>query len=385
MATMKGDPCDALKGTPGYDYCTRGDGGSVPDAPGGGGSGVGGDVTEGASQQVKDTAEWLIDKIQSLLAPGKTWAPKKATDDVFVPFLWLGQHLAIAIFTCVVVVCALSAWQGAPRLKQMGQSTGWTMIAVLGMTTVPGAVYLLNVAVNRAIRDGLGGGDSTLFGVIEHDLDKAADVDNPLALMGVTAVLCVALGCAALVYLCRQPGILVFVCIAPVVLSSMARGGDLEAVQKWSQRLMGLMFAPLILILTSPFVVAFKGSLVMDSVLLIAADLLMIRIIFHGIPYVGPRMARAARSMVESRTDNRYIRGMARAAAPDFHEQENSPRGPRLVATPGRAVAQDADTLMGAFGVRTRPRPGRLTTASAINQITHDQERTQQLAAARRQ
>nr|WSX25649.1 hypothetical protein OG690_38560 [Streptomyces tubercidicus] len=354
----------------------------TPGSPDGGG---GGGLTSGASDHVKDLAEWLIDKIQGLVAPSKAWAPEKATDGVFAPFLWLGQHLAVAIFTCVVVVCALSAWQGAPRLKQMGYSTGWTLVAVTGMASVPGAVMLFNKAVSEAFKAAFSSDESSLFGAITKDLESGADSGNPLAILIIIAALCVALAFAALVFVTRQPGILVFVCASPLVLASLARGGDTEAVQRWGQRLLGLMFAPMALLLVAPFVQVVQGSLVMDSLLLIAADALMLRMIFHGVPYVGPRLARAARSMVESRTDIPLARAAVRAGAPNFHEQENSPRGPRLVSTPGRAMAQDSDVLFAAYGARPRPRPGRLTTESAIGQIKTDSERSARLMAARRQ
>ncbi|MEU5547540.1 hypothetical protein AB0G85_35120 [Streptomyces sioyaensis] len=346
----------------------------------------GGDsLTSGASDHVKDLAKWLIDKINDLVAPKDSWAPEKADDGVFAPFLWLGQHLAVAIFSCVVVVCGLSAWQGAPRLKQMGNSTGWTLVAVAGMASVPGAVMLLNKAVSEAFTTAFNSNESSLFGAITEDLKHGADSGNPLGILIIVAALCVALGVAALVFMTRQPGILVFVCLAPLVLASLARGGDMEAVQKWAQRLLGLMFAPMALLLVAPFVKLVGGALVMDAVLLVAADVLMLRMIFHGVPYIGPRLARAARSAVESRTTHPLARAAVRAGAPAFHEQENSPRGPRLVSTPGRALAQDGDMLIAAYGGRPRPRPGRLTTESAIGQINTDAARTQRLMEARRQ
>ncbi|WP_411152975.1 hypothetical protein [Streptomyces sp. A30] len=380
-----GDACDLLKGTPGYDYCVRDtDKGAdnTPGAPDGtGGSGL----TDGASDHVKDLADWLIRKVTNLIAPGKSWAPEKATDAVFAPFLWLGQHLAIAIFVCVIVVCALYAWQGAPRLKQMGHATGWTMVAVAGMASVPGAVMLLNKAVSEGFTAAFSSNETTLFGTIAKDLQDGADSGNPLAILIIIAALCVALAFAGLVFITRQLGILAFVCMAPLVFASLARGGDTSAVQAWAQRLLGLMFAPFALLLVSPFVALVKGSLVMDAVLLIAADVLMLRMIFHGVPWFGPRMARAARSMVESRTSNPLVRRAVRAGVPDFHEQENSPRGPRLVTTPGRGMGKDADVLFAAYGARPRPRPGRLTTNSVADQIRADSARTQQLTEARRQ
>ena len=374
------DPCEYIYGEA-KKYCQRDNGGgATPDDPTGGYG-----LTGGASEHVKDLADWLIRKVTDLIAPGKTWAPEKATDAVFAPFLWLGQHLAIAIFVCVIVVCALYAWQGAPRLKQMGHATGWTLVAVAGMASVPGAVMMLNKAVSAGFTAAFSSNETTLFGTIAKDLKDGADSGNPLAILIIIAALCVALAFAGLVFITRQLGILAFVCMAPLVFASLARGGDTEAVQAWAQRLLGLMFAPFALLLVSPFVALVQGSLVMDAVLLIAADVLMLRMIFHGVPYFGPRMARAARSMVESRTSNPLVRRAASLGAPDFHEQENSPRGPRLVTTPGRAMGQDADVLYAAYGGRPRSRPGRLTTSSVISQINNDAERTQRLTEARRQ
>ncbi|MFF8391684.1 hypothetical protein [Cellulosimicrobium funkei] len=379
-----GDACDLLDG-PAYEWCTRDDGGGGSDNAPSGPDGTGGTgLTDGASDHVKDLADWLIRKVTNLIAPGKSWAPEKATDAVFTPFLWLGQHLAIAIFSCVIVVCALYAWQGAPRLKQMGHSTGWTLVAVAGMASVPGAVMMLNKAVSAGFTAMFTSNEATLFGAIAKDLENGADSGNPLALLIIIAALCVALAFAALVFMTRQLGILVFVCMAPLVIASLARGGDTRAVQAWAQRLLGLMLAPFALLLVSPFVSLVKGSLVMDAVLLIAADVLMLRMIFHGVPYFGPRMARAARSMVESRTSNPLALRAVRAGVPDFYEQEDSPRGPRLVTTPGRAMGKDADVLFAAYGGRPRPRPGRLTTDSVIGQINNDQQRTQRLTDARR-
>ncbi|MEQ6027942.1 hypothetical protein SOM70_35865 [Streptomyces salinarius] len=378
------DPCDALKGTPGYEYCVRDDdGGGPPDGgpPAGGGQGL----TDGAVTNVQDLADSLLKKLGELVAPDSTWAPEKPDNWVYSQFLWLGQHLAVAIFICVIVVCALTAWQGAPRMKQMGASTGWTLAAVAGMASVPGIVMLLNKAVSAAFTTMFSSNESTLFGVIREDMTDAADADNPLALLLILAALVVALAFAALVFMTRNLGILAFVCMAPLVLASLARGGDTSAVKAWAQRLLGLMFAPLALILVSPFVKMTEGALVMDAVLLVGADVLMLRMVFHGVPYFGPRMARGARAMVERRTENPLARAVVRAGAPDVYEQETTPRGPRLVDTPRRAMTQDRGVLLAAYGVKQPNRPGRLTTASASDKIRQDAARTEQLRQARQQ
>ncbi|MFE7779289.1 hypothetical protein ACFU5O_36595 [Streptomyces sp. NPDC057445] len=375
------DPCNLIKGVA-REYCERArDGEAPPDAPTQGERGL----TDGASDHVKDLAEYLIKKINGLVAPEKAWAPDDSRDGLYAPFLWLGQHLAVAIFVCVIVVCAVTAWQGAPRLKQMGASTGWTLAAVAGMASVPGAVMLLNKAVSGAFKAAFNSNESTLFTTISNDLKNGADSGNPLAILIIVSALVVALAFAALVFMTRQLGIVAFVCMAPLVLASLARGGDMTAVKTWAMRLLGLMFAPFALLLVSPFVKGFGGSLVMDAVLLVAADALMLRMIFHGIPYFGPRVARAARSMVESHTSNPFARAAVKAGVPDFHEQENTPRSPRVVATPGRAMAQDGDVLFAAYGVKQRRRPGRLTTESAIAQTQTDAERQARVMAARRE
>ncbi|MFI6661939.1 hypothetical protein ACIBL8_41230 [Streptomyces sp. NPDC050523] len=364
------DPCDAIKG-PGKAYCER-----VPDshAPGTGGAG-------GASDHVRTLADSLIAKIEGLIAPGHGWAPAKSTSGLYEPFLWLGQHLAVAIFVCVVVVCALTAWQGTPRLKQMGASTGWTLVAVAGMASVPGAVMLLNKAVSGAFTAAFSSNESTLFGAISDDMQHGADSGNPLAILIIFSALVVALAFAALVFMTRQLGILAFVCMAPLVLASLARGGDTTAVKTWAMRLLGLMFAPFALLLVSPFVELAKGSLVVDAVLLIAADALMLRMIFHGVPYFGPKVARAARSYVEGRTPSSLAHAVVRAGVPDFYEKENVPRGPRTVNTPGRAMSQDRGVLFAAYGLNKPDRSGRLTTASAVAKEQRDKRET----AARRQ
>ncbi|MFG2395190.1 hypothetical protein ACGFYF_40990 [Streptomyces lavendulae] len=348
-----------------------------------------GGITNGASDHVKDLADYLIRKIEGLVAPKESWAPKEADSWIYQQFLWLGQHLAVSIFVCVVVVCALTAWQGAPRLRQLGLSTGWTLAAVAVMAAIPGAVAMLNQAVSSAFQAMFDSGQLTLFGAIKADLDKGADSGNPVALLIIIAALVVVLAFALLVFMCRNLGILVFVCLAPVVLASLARGGDMSAVRTWAMRLLGLMLAPLALILISPFVAMVQGSLVMDAVLLLAADALMLRMIVHGVPYIGPRVAGAARRYVEGRTTNPVARAVVRAGAPDHYERENSPRVPRTVDTPGRAMTQDRGVLLAAYGVKQRERPGRLTTASAVDKARREEgdraTRTAQISQARRQ
>ncbi|MGW9060281.1 hypothetical protein [Streptomyces sp. NPDC055733] len=381
MSFAAKDPCDALKGTPGYEYCARdNDGGGPPD----GGPASGGDgLTGGAVTNIQDLADSLIKKVQGLVAPDSTWAPEKADSWVYQQFLWLGQHLAVAIFICVVVVCALTAWQGAPRMKQLGASTGWTLAAVAGMASVPGAVMLLNKAVSSAFTIAFNSDEGTLFGVIRKDMEDAADAENPLSIMIIFAALVVALGFAALVFMTRSLGILAFVCLAPVVLASLARGGDTSALKAWMMRLLGLMFAPFALLLISPFVQFTKGALVMDAVLLVAADVLMLRMIVHGVPYFGPRLAGAARTAVERRTESPLARAVMRAGAPNVYEQESTPRYPRTVDTPRRAMAQDGAVLFGAYGLNKQDRPGRLTTESASAKAARDTARTAQISAAR--
>ncbi|MFE7243775.1 hypothetical protein [Streptomyces sp. NPDC057580] len=356
--------------------------------PGSGGSsdtdGGGGGITQGASDHVKDLAEALINTLKGLLAPKRAWAPEETDNWLYQQFLWLGQHLAVAILVCVIVVCALTAWQGAPRLRQLGASTGWTLAAVAGMASVPGVVLLLNQAVSSAFTTAFDSDQSTLLKTISEDLDHGADSGNPVAILIIISALVVALAFAALVFMTRQLGILAFVCMAPLVLASMARGGDTSAVRAWAMRLLGLMFAPFALLLVSPFVQMVKGSLVMDAVLLVAADALMLRMIFHGIPYFGPKIAGAARGFVESRTTNPLARAVVRAGSPDFYEQENNPRMPRTVDTPGRAAHQDRGVLFAAYGIKQKQRSSRLTTHSAINKTRREAPRNQQLVEARR-
>ncbi|MCX4581249.1 hypothetical protein OHB41_50800 [Streptomyces sp. NBC_01571] len=375
----KDDPCDLLKGTPGYEFCRSDNQGGGHSGHGAGGSGL----TGGAADNVKDLADGLIKKITSLIAPKNAWAPEKADNAVYAQFLWLGQHLTIAIFVCVVVVCALTAWQGAPRMRQMGASTGWALAAVAAMASVPGAVMLLNRAISEAFTAMFASNETTLFGAISEDMGKGADA-NPVGKLVMIAALVVALAFAALVFMARQIGILAFVCMAPLVLASLARGGDTSAVKAWATRLLGLMFAPFALLLLSPFVQMAKGSLAVDGVLLVAADALMLRMIFHGVPWFGPRVARGARSFVENRTDNRLAHAVVRAGAPAVYERENSPAHLRTIDTPGRAIHQDRGVLLGAYGVPQRTRESQLTTASTITQVRERAARTTALTAERK-
>ncbi|WP_406327330.1 hypothetical protein OG784_31945 [Streptomyces sp. NBC_01617] len=354
--------------------------------PEGGGSSDtgGGRITGGASEHVKHLAETLIKTLRGLLAPKRAWAPEETDNPVYQQFLWLGQHLTIAILICVIVVCALTAWQGAPRLKQLGTSTGWTLAAVAGMASVPGVVMLLNQAVSSAFTTAFDSNQSTLLETISADLDHGADSGNPVAILIIISALVVALAFASLVFMTRQLGILAFVLMAPLVLASLARGGDTSAVRAWAIRLLGLMFAPFALLLVSPFVQMVSGSLVMDAVLLVAADAVMLRMIFHGIPYFGPKVAGAARNFVESRTTNPLARAVVRAGSPDFYEQENQPRMPRTVDTPGRAAHQDRGVLYAAYGLKQKQWSSRLTTESTIDKSRREAPRNQQLVEARR-
>ncbi|MFD9097824.1 hypothetical protein [Streptomyces collinus] len=252
-----------------------------------------------------------------------------------------------------------------------------------GMASVPGAVMLLNRAVSAAFTVAFDSDEATLFPVIRQDLEHGADAGNPLAKLIIIAALVVALGFATLVFMTRQIGILMFVCMAPLVLASLARGGDTSAVKQWAQRLLGLMFAPFALLVVSPFVKLAQGSLVVDSALLVAADAIMLRMIFHGVPYFGPKVAGAARAFVENRTSNPLARAVVRAGSPDVYERENTPRVARTVDTPGRAMSQDRGVLFAAYGVKQQQRPARLTTESAIAQARHNAARNAQLRQAR--
>jgi hypothetical protein len=246
----------------------------------------------------------------------------------------------------------------------MGASTGWALAAVAAMASIPGAVMLLNQAISDAFTAAFSSNESTLFGVIKYDLEHGADAVHPLGVLIIIAALVVALAFSALVFMTRQLGILVFVCMAPLVLASLARGGDTSAVRAWAGRLLGLMFAPFILLLISPFVSFAKGSLVIDAVLLVAADVLMLRMIFHGVPYIGPRVAGAARNLVEKRSHHHPLaQAVVRAGAPTVYEQENV-RRPRTVDTPVRAISQDGGVLLTAYGLKPHQRPGQLTATS---------------------
>ncbi|WP_432105879.1 hypothetical protein [Streptomyces sp. bgisy091] len=374
------NPCDGIKGQA-REFCDRSLTDGDPPVPNQGGGGV----TDSASQLVLDLANGLCDSVSELVAPKSLSAPAAPDDWTYAPFVWLGQHLAVGIFMCVVVVCALTAWQGVPRLRQMGATTGWTLVAVAGMASVPVAIMQLNAAVSHAFTAAFNADETTLFGAIQHDLEKGGDAGNPLAQLLIISALVVLLAFAGLVYLTRQFGILVLTCAAPLVLASLARGGDTTAVRAWINRVLGLLCTPMILLLISPFIPLTEHSLVLDTALLLAACALMLRMIFHGVPYIGPRIAGAARSAIESRTTNPVARAIVRAGVPDVYEQENGPRGIRTVPTPGRAVHQDRGVLYAAYGVPHRTRPGRLTTASTIKQVNEGAERTARLTEARRQ
>lgn len=158
----------------------------------------------------------------------------------------------------------------------------------------------------------------------------------------------------------------------------------MAAVKVWANRLLGLMFCPFALLLVAPFVQFTKGSLAVDAVLLVAADALMLRMIFHGVPYIGPRVAGAARELVELHVPNRLAHAVVRAGVPKVYEQENAPRGQRTVATPGRAAHQDRGVLFAAYGVTQHQRSPRLTTTSAVANATREAGRSAQIAQARR-
>ncbi|PRH76664.1 hypothetical protein C6N75_24375 [Streptomyces solincola] len=373
--------CELLKG-PAYDICMANEEAGPDGATGSGGGGGG--MADGAADSVRKMADKLITQLHDLLVPEEVWAPDRPDSVIYEPFQWLGQHLAVVIATVVVVVCALTAWRGAPHLRQMGTSVGSALVAIIAMGAIPGAVDLLAKAVSSAFTAAFNSNESTLFATIGTDMNAAARTLDPLPLLLIVAALVVALALAGLVFLCRQLGILVFVCLAPLVLASLARGGDTSAVRAWAGRLLGLMFAPFALLIVAPFVALAKGNLVMDGVLLVAADVVMLRMIFHGVPYFGPRIAGKVRTVVERHTTNRLVRDVVRAGVPTFYEQENSPRI-RTVPTPGRAVAQDGDRLLAAYGIRQPARPGRLTTDSAIAQTHESAERYERMRRARLQ
>ncbi|MFI5987387.1 hypothetical protein ACIBEA_41790 [Streptomyces sp. NPDC051555] len=369
------DPCHLIKGKA-REFCERGDDGK--------GKLPNGDVTGTAASSVRELADKLISGIKALLAPKDGWTPKSVDGPVYSQFAWLGQHLAVSIMICVVVVCGLTAWQGVPRLRQMGLSVGWTLVAVAGTASVPAIVLALNKAVSATFLKVFDSDESTLFAVIRADMKTGADSSNPLAMLIIVSALVVALGFAFLVCVTRNPAIIGFVLVAPLVLASLARSGDTRGVRLWVVRLLGLLFAPLMLVLVVPLVSVVKGSLVLDAVLLLVADLAMLRMITHGVPYLGPRIAGVVRKEVESRTPSPLVRGAVRLGAPLYDEYESTPRGPRAVDTPGRGVSQDGGVVLGSYGIRRQSRPGRLTTASAADRVRRDAPRTERLAETRR-
>lgn len=166
------NPCDQIKGDA-REFCDRSldDGTTAPDdnliPPDGG-------VTDTASQLVKNLAKGLCDTVSELVAPKKLSAPVAPKDWSYDPFVWLGEHIAVMIFICVVVMCALTAWQGLPRLRQMGASTGWTLVAIAGMAAVPAVVVKLNEAVSSAFTAAFNANESTLFGSIQAHLEEGA-------------------------------------------------------------------------------------------------------------------------------------------------------------------------------------------------------------------
>ncbi|MCX4784574.1 hypothetical protein [Streptomyces sp. NBC_01264] len=267
----------------------------------------------------------------------------------------------------------------------MGLTTGWTFAAVVGMISVPGIVALLSKAVNGAFKAMFDGGEGTVLAAIRTDMDHGADKANPLAWMLLMGALVVALGFAAIVFAVRNLAILAWVCSAPLVLASLARAGDTRAVKAWVRVLLGLIFAPFAMILITPLVAGFQGALIADAVLLCLADVIMLRMIFHGIPYFGPRIGHAVRDAVEQNTSNRVARAVVKAGVPTFYENENTPRQPRTVDTPGRAASQHGALLAGAFGIRAKQPHGQLTTRSAIDKAEREAPRRQQVTEARRQ
>ncbi|MFJ2854435.1 hypothetical protein [Streptomyces rubiginosohelvolus] len=375
---MADNPCDGIKGRA-RDYCEwDGEERPIPDEHQGGG------MVDTASQAVKDLVDHLCESITDLVAPKSISAPATKDDELYAPMLWLGEHITIAIFICVVVMCALTAWQGMPRLRQLGHTTGYSMVAIAAMGAVPPLVDQLNRAVAEAFNIGMGDG-SGLFAQIQQHVEQGGDAGNPLAQLLLLSALAVTLMFAGFVYLVRTPGILVFVLMSPLILASLAREGNNSAVLLWGNRLLGLICTPFALLIITPFTKMTGGSLVLDTVLLLGADVLLLRMVWHGIPYVGPRIAMAARGAVERRTGNPVARAVVRAGVPTMYEQENGPRNHRVVPTPGRAVHQDTHRLLGAYGIKHKERPGRLTTASTIAQVQQGAERAAQIAQARRQ
>lgn len=372
---MADNPCDGIKGSA-RDYCEwDGTERDVPRQDGG--------MVDGASEHVKDLANALIDGINGLIGSNTLWTESRAQKWAYEQFLWLGQHLAIMIWTCVIVVCALTAWRGAPALRRIGVSTGWTLVAVAGMAAVPGAIVLLNKAVSDALTTALNSNEGTLFVEIQKNLEDA-DTYTVLGGMFIMAALVVALVVAGLVYVLRQFGILAFVLLAPIVLAALARGGDTTALRLWANRLLGLLFAPFALLLVLPFVSLTNGDLLLQSALLVAVDLLMLRMIWHGIPYIGPRVAGTVRKAVERNTDNRIALGLVRLGVPGAYEEENGARGMRTVPTPARALHKDRGALLSSYGLPSHTRSGRLTTPSTVAQIEVNAARTRELTEARR-
>jgi hypothetical protein len=86
----KDDPCRYLT-QPVRKLCEEDHG-----LPSSGGTGGGNSLTDGAADNVQKTAESIIKKINALIAPKDAWAPKSADSALYEPFLWLGQHLAVA-------------------------------------------------------------------------------------------------------------------------------------------------------------------------------------------------------------------------------------------------------------------------------------------------
>ncbi|MFD9097825.1 hypothetical protein, partial [Streptomyces collinus] len=123
----KDDPCEYIIGEA-HKYCMRDHGGPPADSgPGGGG------ITGNAADNVKNLANSLIKTLKGLVAPKDTWAPAKADSWVYEQFLWLGQHLAVAIFFCVVVVGGGGRGGGGPPARGPGGGAGGAGGAVGGV------------------------------------------------------------------------------------------------------------------------------------------------------------------------------------------------------------------------------------------------------------